>query len=232
MAAASSTRGANKSTTCSGVLPTASGVEERLTTSPNPQVTGSVTPDGTLVYFERDPKSGFDLWLLPLNGSRQPRRFLSTPRNEGNPRTSPTENGSRISPIFPEASRCTSRPSQARRLVCRFHETGGMTPMWSPDGRELYYRAPPSQGSGQMMAVGIDTTGSELRLGTPRVLFPGPFQGVRRRRARRPIPAGEADDEGIRRPGSSSSCSIGSTSCRRKCRTGDTTCACASLLRV
>ena len=49
--------------------------------------------------------------------------------------------------------------------------------MWSPDGRDVYYRAPESQGSGQMMAVSIDTTGSEPRIGTPRVLFPGPFQG-------------------------------------------------------
>ena len=36
------------------------GDEERLTTGANEQVAGSVTPDGTLVYQERDPKSGFD----------------------------------------------------------------------------------------------------------------------------------------------------------------------------
>ena len=154
-----------------------SGEEERLTTSPNPQITGSVTPDGTLVYFERDPKSGFDLWLLPLNGSRQPRRFLSTPRNEGNPRTSPDgrwvayqSNISGNVEVY-----VASFPSAATRL--RISQDGGASPMWSPDGRDVYYRAPQSQGSGQMMAVSIDTTGLEPRIGTPRVLFPGPFQG-------------------------------------------------------
>jgi hypothetical protein len=42
----------------------------------------------------------------------------------------------------------------------------------------LYYRtANPDQGGGQMMAVPIDTTAAEPKIGTPRVLFSGPFQG-------------------------------------------------------
>ena len=153
------------------------GLEERLTNSPNPQIAGSVTPDGTLVYFERDPKSGFDLWMLPLTGPRQPRRFLSTPRNEGNPRTSPDgrwvayqSNISGIVEVY-----VASFPSATTRLQAS--QGGGYGPMWSPNGRELYYRALQSQGSGQMMAVAVDTTGAEPRIGAPRVLFPGPFQG-------------------------------------------------------
>ncbi len=153
------------------------GVEERLANSPNVQGAGSVTPDGTLVYQERDPKSGLDLWMLPLDGPRQPRRFLSTPRNEGSPRTSPDgkwvayqSNVSGNVEVY-----VASFPSAATRV--RISQDGGASPMWSPDGREVYYRAPQSQGAGQMMAVRIDTTGSEPRIGTPRVLFPGPFQG-------------------------------------------------------
>ena len=154
-----------------------SGVEERLTTSPNQQITGSVTPDGTLIYFERDPKNGLDLWLLPLNGPREPRRFLATPRNEGNPRASPDgkwvayqSNISGRVEVF-----IASFPSASTRV--QVSQDGGVSPMWSPDGREVYYRAPQSEGAGQMMAVTVDTSGAKPRVDTPRVLFAGAFQG-------------------------------------------------------
>ena len=49
--------------------------------------------------------------------------------------------------------------------------------MWSPDGRQLYYRGPPFQSGGPVIAVTVDTAGAEPRIGTPRVLIPGPIQG-------------------------------------------------------
>ena len=55
---------------------------------------------------------------------------------------------------------------------------GGFNALWSSDGRELYYRTrPPEQGEGDMMAVSVDTTGPDAKVGTPRVLFPAPYQG-------------------------------------------------------
>jgi WD40-like Beta Propeller Repeat len=50
---------------------------------------------------------------------------------------------------------------------------GGSSPLWSRDGRELYYSA-----AGNMMALSIDTTGLEPRFAKPRILFSlDPFYG-------------------------------------------------------
>jgi eukaryotic-like serine/threonine-protein kinase len=61
-------------------------------------------------------------------------------------------------------------------------EVGGWNPVWSRDGRELFYRR---LSDGAMMAVPIQTTPT-LRVGTPEKLFddPGTFQ------MRPPVPGG------------------------------------------
>ena len=41
-------------------------------------------------------------------------------------------------------------------------------PVWSRDGKELYFIAP----DGQMMAVAIERKGGNLDIGTPKALFP------------------------------------------------------------
>jgi hypothetical protein len=45
--------------------------------------------------------------------------------------------------------------------------SGGIHPVWRPDGKELYYLDP----AGAMMAVPISTTGSTLEPGSPVMLF-------------------------------------------------------------
>ncbi|MFN2386119.1 MAG: TolB family protein [Thermoanaerobaculia bacterium] len=46
---------------------------------------------------------------------------------------------------------------------------GGTDPVWSPDGRELYF-----QSGNKLMAASIETA-PEPRASVPRVLFEGPF---------------------------------------------------------
>ena len=43
---------------------------------------------------------------------------------------------------------------------------GGTQPLWSRDGRELFYYAP-----GRLMAVDVETTGDEFRAGRAKMLF-------------------------------------------------------------
>jgi hypothetical protein len=53
----------------------------------------------------------------------------------------------------------------------------GQAPLWSRNGRELYYRDHDPAAGGNMMAVSVDLSGEEPQIGTPRVLFPSPYQG-------------------------------------------------------
>jgi len=60
------------------------GVVERLITSEHPQEPSSWSPDGKLLAFtDIDPDTGWDLWVLPLEGERKPQPFLKTPFFEG-----------------------------------------------------------------------------------------------------------------------------------------------------
>jgi serine/threonine-protein kinase len=156
-----------------------SGSEERLTRSTQTQGAGSVSADGQLlVYFELSPENLTDLWLLPLTGRREPRRLLATPFAELNPVFSPdgrwvayrsNMSGKRFEIyLTPVAGGGRQYPVSAG---------GGQAPLWSHDGRELYYRDRDPATGGNMMAVSIDLTGPEPRIGTPRVLFPSPYQG-------------------------------------------------------
>jgi serine/threonine protein kinase/Tol biopolymer transport system component len=156
-----------------------SGDEERLTTSANRHIAGSVSHDGTLLaYIDADVASGGDIWLLPLREPRRPRRFLSTPFGERHPTFSP--NGrwlaytSNMSGQF-EVYVCSLADERRQIPVSK---GGGYIPLWSPDGRELYYRSvDPTQG-GNMMAVSVDISGPEPKIGAPRVLFASPYQGT------------------------------------------------------
>ena len=59
------------------------GVRERLLDSEYFQVPTSWSADGRLIaYAQQHPETGFDLWILPLDGERVPRSFQITDFNE------------------------------------------------------------------------------------------------------------------------------------------------------
>ena len=55
------------------------GSERLLLSSPLPKIASDWSPDGRyILYSERDPKTGPDLWVLPLEGDHRPVLFLKT----------------------------------------------------------------------------------------------------------------------------------------------------------
>ncbi|MCP3982240.1 MAG: hypothetical protein GY716_23285 [bacterium] len=164
---------------------------ERLTESPNLQFPGSWSPDGeVLAYTEFDPKSRWDIWLLPRDGS--PREFLVTGFDEFRPTISP--DGALMAYVSNETGEWSDRGRWEVfvRLLddpttrIRVSTEGGIDPAWSADSRRLYYR----RGDRVFAATLARTpaprvTSSELLFDD--VSIPEPGEGV---------PAIDVDDDG------------------------------------
>ena len=142
---------------------------ERVTPSESAQVPGSWSPDEQmLVYVERHPNTGRDIWILPTSGDRTPYSFLTTDFDESSPRASP--NGSIIAYVSNESGRneVYLRPLRGPLPVQRVSGAGGTEPVWAPSGRELFYR-----NGDELMSVAIDPATS--RVGAATTVFRGSF---------------------------------------------------------
>jgi Tol biopolymer transport system component len=125
----------------------------------------SWSPDGELLAVF-DNRS--DIWLLTRGGDYKP--FLNGPNNERSGRFSP--DGSAFAYVSDESGSefqvyVTPYPGPGRRVPVSID--GGLSPIWSADGTELYFR----QGS-KVMAASI-SLGTEIDVSTPIELFDGPY---------------------------------------------------------
>jgi Tol biopolymer transport system component len=125
----------------------------------------SWSPDGEyLAVF--DVQS--DIWILPREGESQP--FLNGTSNERSGRFSP--DGRAFAYVSDELGGefqvyVTPYPGPGRRIPVSID--GGLSPIWSSDGDELYFR----QGS-KVMAASV-TFDPEIDVSTPVELFDGPY---------------------------------------------------------
>ena len=102
---------------------------------------GVVAPDGrSLVFTDLDPKTGPDIWMLPLAGERTSRPLVATEFNEGSPRVSP--DGHWLAYVSDESGRpeLYVRPFPDGKARVQVSTDGASEPLWSPDGRRLFYR--------------------------------------------------------------------------------------------
>jgi len=151
--------------------------EELLVKSPNTKYAGSWSLDGRfMVYGEEDPKTGYDIWVLPLEGDRKPFPFLKTEFNESNGTLSPvldsqghqwmayTSNETGRDEIYLRPFLPGSPAGPAGSKV-RVSTGGGFHPQWRKDSRELFYVT-----ADKMWAVDVKLGGTP-EIGTPQVLF-------------------------------------------------------------
>jgi len=154
-----------------------SGEERLLLKSEEDKTPTSWSRDGRyLLYTNVDPKSGEDIWVLPLQGDRKPISFLRTEFRESSARFSPdgrwiayqsNESGMNeiyVRPFSPNASG-DSVSGGGKWLVSK---SGGEDPHWRADGKELFYIY-------QLQQMAVDVSGgAAFQAGVPRRLFPAP----------------------------------------------------------
>jgi serine/threonine-protein kinase len=161
-----------------------SGPEETLLASDNAIDAWFWTPDGrALLYVEYGKSIGQNIGMLPMDDPQHPRLLFPQQYSVESARVSP--DGKLIAFNGDESGRSevyiAPFPSLAPRE--RISTDGGMHPMWSPDGRELYYRTGINTEEMEhralaqrtrVMAVPIETE-PILKVGKPRLLFEGPY---------------------------------------------------------
>lgn len=147
------------------------GQDEVLLRTANQKRVSDWSFDGRFIlYVEGNPRTSFDIWVLPLEGERQPWPWLVSPADERMPVFSPDgkwvayqSNETGRNEIYLQAFVPGAPASGGKRQLSI---EGGANPFWRRDGRELFYLSP----DGRLMAVEI-LPGTELKARTARVLF-------------------------------------------------------------
>ncbi len=156
------------------------GGEELLVESTLEKYPTDMSSDGRflLYYTAGDPKTGSDVWILPMVGERKPIPFLQSEFEEFDAQFSP--DGKWISYISNESGRYEAyvKPfagtgsDAAREGKWQISSNGVanaiiMASRWRGDGRELYYMSEDHR----VMAAEVKAAGSSLELGAIKQLF-------------------------------------------------------------
>jgi dipeptidyl aminopeptidase/acylaminoacyl peptidase len=148
-----------------------SGVAEPLLALEHEQYPASFSGDGRfLIYRETHPATGRDLWVLPLEGDREPWAFTQTPPH--------SELAPALSPDGRWLAYASDLSGRSEVYVNGFPDPGGRRqvsvdggtePVWSRDGSELFYRS-----GAALMVAAVETT-PDFRVRSRQMLFEGPY---------------------------------------------------------
>jgi hypothetical protein len=114
-----------------------------------------------------DPKTSWNIWVVPLSGDRQPRPLLQSEFQELQGQISPdgrwlayTSNETRRLEVY-------VRPLSESAGKWQISTTGGSYPRWRRDGKELFYLSRDRK----LTAVSISAGGAAIEAGIPHALF-------------------------------------------------------------
>ena len=146
-----------------------SGPDQQLTEGPF-RAPSSITSDGKTLVFRQGGDEGspnLDVGILDLEEEGESEILLEASYNEHTPKLSPDDRW--LAYVSDESGRdeifVTRFPPAGRWQIST---EGGREPMWSRDGRELFYR------NGEKMMV-VDVSAGADSPGTPTLLFEGDY---------------------------------------------------------
>ena len=137
-----------------------------------------------LLYLSIGGERKFKLWVLPLQGDRKPLPLLGTRFDEIDSRFSPdghwvayVSNASGRYEVYVRLFPPDPLPQGISNAGVKWliSDNGGTSPMWRPDGKELYY----IDLDGKLMSATI-SAGSAFQAGVPKFLFRAPPKGAQK----------------------------------------------------
>ena len=146
-----------------------SGEAEQLTDREHRHGPQTFSPDGTLLsFYEIHPRTGRDIWMLPINGDRKPWVYLNTPSPEGGVGFSADGRWFAYTSLISGRYEVYISPFPHRATArSRVSTNGGTEMRWARNGHELFYRE-----GDKRMAVQVSTD-PILIIGQPKLLFEG-----------------------------------------------------------
>jgi Tol biopolymer transport system component len=144
------------------------GGDELLLRSSATKIATDWSSDGRFILYQmQDPKTGFDIWVLPVKDDRKPAPVLQTEFNEGLAQFSPDSHW--IAYQSDESGQTEIYVQGFPKSSGKFQvsTSGGSRARWRGDGKELFFLSPERK----MMAVEAKATATMFKTGRPRELF-------------------------------------------------------------
>jgi len=148
--------------------------EDLLFASALPKLPVDWSPDGRfLLYGEQQPKAGYDLLALPMEGNKVPIPVARTEFDERNGQFSPDGKWVAYQSNATGRDEIYVQSFPDRAITKRVTADGGGQVRWRRDGKELFYLGLDDRL--MSVAVSFDVRGQNVDLGTPVPLFLAPL---------------------------------------------------------
>jgi Tol biopolymer transport system component len=144
------------------------GKEELLFKSATSKYPDDWSLDGRFILYESvDPKTQFDLWVLPMSGDQKPMPYLQTEYNETHARFSPDVRWVAYASDESGRSEVYVQSFPATGGKWQISSGGGDQPLWRRDGKELFYVA----ADGKLMTAEVNQGASTFQSSVPKPLL-------------------------------------------------------------